>query len=584
MPITVADAINDINWTMSHPDPVGEDQDEALSVARVIYRFLNNKDDAKQALRALQAELRRSDAQVEILKLPSFSFKRGLSFTLKLRGSYIHDCNWFRNKRDQSLQIVRDEFEQLLQRHQHSLAEMRQEFVRNTTSTKPADREGLEKAVRAIYSKIGLAAPRMIWFDSCRDAIIAAGMLCKIWEIHEYDSQRHSRQVKPSGDGFFDSSVNNRYHLYDFVNAAISRYTDCGDIVEPAIYRCRHTSSSMETGSQDFDAAAREIRKEFQWLLRKDLDRILSIDAFLPNRILLAIRQSITVNGLEAMQEYGITCEAKLDEEELQRISAVPKKHLKRVAQYLARSLDDERVQLFIDELTADRFPGWGAEFRGITSDNSFWYPGLLMFHSPLSLSLELMRIAALKHIGLIESEAEAKFFFDALQAGGWWAPYLDVCLLCDNPTICTFDDSFRLHNDSGPSLSLAGDETFFALGGLLVPEKVVTRNYNVEDIDAERNVEVRRVMIERYGVQAYIKDIGALEIDRSEWGVLFRKELKDDEAIVMVEVTNKTAEPDGSYKNYFLRVPPQMMTAKEAVSWTFGISDPREYRPAVET
>lgn len=586
MPITVVNAINDIKWTLSHPDPVGEEEDEALSVAHVIYRFLNNKDDAKQALQALQAELRLSDAEVEILELPPFSLNGGLSFTLRLRGSYLHDCNWFRNKRDQRLQIVRDEFEQRFAHHQQPLAEMRQEFICKATSTKLADREGLERAVRAIYSKIGLSAPRMIWFDSCCDAIVAAGLLCKIWEIHEQDNQRFSIQGKPSGDGFFDSSVNNKYHLYDFVNRAISRFTNCGDVVEPANHRCRHTSYSMESGSQDPDAAVREIRKEFQWFLRKDLNRILSIeDDFLPSRTLPAIRQTITIKGLDAMQEYGISCEGgDLDEEELQRIEAVPKKHLKRVAQYIARSLDDEGVQSFVDELSADRFPGWGAAYRSRVNDNSFWYQGLIMFHSPLSLSFELMRIAALNHIGLIKSDDEAKFFFDAIQAGGWWAPYMDVCLLCDNPSICSFDDSFRLHNDSGPSLCLAGDKTVFALGGLLVPEKVVTRNYNVEDIDGERNVEVRRVMIERYGVQAYIKDIGAEEIDRSEWGVLFRKELKDDEALVMVEVTNKTAEPDGSYKNYFLRVPPQMMTAKEAVSWTFRMSDPREYRPTVET
>ena len=32
----------------------------------------------------------------------------------------------------------------------------------------------------------------------------------------------------------------------------------------------------------------------------------------------------------------------------------------------------------------------------------------------------------------------------------------------------------------------------------------------------------------------------------------------------------NSTPEPDGTRRTYFLRVPPQMRTAREAVAWTF--------------
>ena len=46
-----------------------------------------------------------------------------------------------------------------------------------------------------------------------------------------------------------------------------------------------------------------------------------------------------------------------------------------------------------------------------------------------------------------------------------------------------------------------------------------------------------------------------------------------------MVEVRNSTPEPDGSRKTYFLRVPPTVRTAREAVAWTFGLGAV-EYRP----
>ena len=41
----------------------------------------------------------------------------------------------------------------------------------------------------------------------------------------------------------------------------------------------------------------------------------------------------------------------------------------------------------------------------------------------------------------------------------------------------------------------------------------------------------------------------------------------------MLVEVLNATAEQDGTRKTYFLRVPPTVRTAREAVAWTFGMN-----------
>lgn len=50
-----------------------------------------------------------------------------------------------------------------------------------------------------------------------------------------------------------------------------------------------------------------------------------------------------------------------------------------------------------------------------------------------------------------------------------------------------------------------------------------------------------------------------------------------------MVKVVNSTPEPDGSMKDYFLRVPPTVKTAREACAWTFGKSE-NDYAPMIET
>jgi hypothetical protein len=52
---------------------------------------------------------------------------------------------------------------------------------------------------------------------------------------------------------------------------------------------------------------------------------------------------------------------------------------------------------------------------------------------------------------------------------------------------------------------------------------------------------------------------------------------------MVMVKVVNSTPEADGSMKDYFLRVPPTITTARGAVAWTFSKTE-TEYEPAIET
>ena len=50
-----------------------------------------------------------------------------------------------------------------------------------------------------------------------------------------------------------------------------------------------------------------------------------------------------------------------------------------------------------------------------------------------------------------------------------------------------------------------------------------------------------------------------------------------------MVEVINSTPELDNSFKTYFLRVPPNIKSAKEAVAWTFGKTK-ENYNPSIQT
>lgn len=126
-----------------------------------------------------------------------------------------------------------------------------------------------------------------------------------------------------------------------------------------------------------------------------------------------------------------------------------------------------------------------------------------------------------------------------------------------------------------------------YAINYVEVPRGVIDGSIRLEQIESERNAEVRRVMIDRYpgGLRRYLEDIGAEEVHRDECGVLLQRYVPYDRvrSMTAVRVVNSTPEPDGSRREYVLQVPHRCKTAREAVAWTFGL-EPEEYRPAVET
>jgi hypothetical protein len=90
--------------------------------------------------------------------------------------------------------------------------------------------------------------------------------------------------------------------------------------------------------------------------------------------------------------------------------------------------------------------------------------------------------------------------------------------------------------------------------------------------------------MLERFGFDRYVRETNAKVLHEDDYGKLWRAELAGDEPLVLVEVLNATPERDGSFRNYMLRVPPEVRTAREAVAWTFGFERPADYTPTVES
>jgi hypothetical protein len=192
---------------------------------------------------------------------------------------------------------------------------------------------------------------------------------------------------------------------------------------------------------------------------------------------------------------------------------------------------------------------------------------------------------------------------YEAYIAGAWLLHWTeDTLYWVAKPTV-HLDPAAgtrRLHNEHYAALESDVENLYF-WHGVLVPAFVVVRPdwITVKHIEDETNAEVRRVMTERYGEGRYIIDSGLKPIARDEFGELFRKDFEGDSPLVYVKVKNSTAEPDGSFRDYFLSVNPdhykgaagKIPHAAVASTWRKTPSGAElffkkyeDYRPEIET
>jgi hypothetical protein len=170
-------------------------------------------------------------------------------------------------------------------------------------------------------------------------------------------------------------------------------------------------------------------------------------------------------------------------------------------------------------------------------------------------------------------------------QNSSWFWPYEKICILTERPSGLERDNRRRLHGEEDMAVRFGDGWGVYAWHGVLVPGYVVLlpEPLTFDLIEAEPNVEVRRVLIERFGLDKYLREGRVAKVHEDGCGILYRMQSKEDEPILVVRVANSTPEPDGTIKEYFLRVPPTMQRARQAVAWTFGLTE-EEYQPLVET
>lgn len=150
-------------------------------------------------------------------------------------------------------------------------------------------------------------------------------------------------------------------------------------------------------------------------------------------------------------------------------------------------------------------------------------------------------------------------------------------------PTRCTWYRNGQLH---GMDVDIWGSMAFF-FRNIRVPRDYIMKPeaLRAADVLKHPNTEVRYAGMLLYGYERMEQEghLRKKHHDDKTGATLYTVSGVLTQPFCVVRVLNSTAEPDGSFKPYYLTVPPDMKTCKEAIAWTFSKSSD-EYKPSHET
>lgn len=154
------------------------------------------------------------------------------------------------------------------------------------------------------------------------------------------------------------------------------------------------------------------------------------------------------------------------------------------------------------------------------------------------------------------------------------WFPYEGLCLVSERPNHLHVDDQGNLHSLEGPALGYSDGYGLYQVHGVDVPADIINDRSTIttERIRTETNQEVKRIMLELFGMKRYLDESGARFVQSDKYGELYRIE---GFQLPLVKVKNGTPNPDGTYDYYVLTaMRADCKTAHDAVASTHGMTE----------
>lgn len=188
---------------------------------------------------------------------------------------------------------------------------------------------------------------------------------------------------------------------------------------------------------------------------------------------------------------------------------------------------------------------------------------------------------ATIAHAADIATVVEHTSYIEALPG---------VAVLAENPVVYTTDKDGMLHNDSGPAVRFSDGIEVHSWRGRWVERDVIEQPVSLEAIVMERNAEVRRCLIERWGwdtfvQKAHLSPVGAEVEDPGNaphtlqlYDIPERLQLSRRNPARLLMCTNGSSERDGTRRRYGLLVRAAHSDPVGAAAELYGVS-PKTYR-----
>ena len=188
----------------------------------------------------------------------------------------------------------------------------------------------------------------------------------------------------------------------------------------------------------------------------------------------------------------------------------------------------------------------------------------------------------------LPHNQQKWKAFRNIVQNCGWVFDYNNICLISNRPTSLSFDEQNNLHESNGKTaIEYADGFKVYAHHGTWIPEKygqVPSSQWKSQWLLSEENAELKRILIQVIGYNKICEELGAIELD--SWNEYTLLKIENYTEINNSHNSQNNSEPMHLLKMtcpstehiHFLRVPPDITSARVGITWINWGVDPEEF------
>jgi hypothetical protein len=166
---------------------------------------------------------------------------------------------------------------------------------------------------------------------------------------------------------------------------------------------------------------------------------------------------------------------------------------------------------------------------------------------------------------GLSEQTQKLCGLWKVSQSAGWWLPHQKTCWISERHNLLNRDETGRLHCENGPALAYPDGWQIFAWHGVRLEDSAIIlspESQSIEQINGENNEEVKRVRIERFGWERYLRESNASVADER-----FNERDRQRERLYVTKdgIKRIVVSDPSTGRRYALGVPREIVTCEQA-------------------